>query len=68
MIEIHLGFIKISKPLIYEKNTAFKKLYCDRNNNFIKRQRNILQDRMNTSVVVSKQKYCCRMTNKLINT
>ena len=50
------------------KNTAFEKFLCDRNNSFIKRQLNILQDRMATSIEVSKQKYYCRMTNKLIST
>ena len=60
MIEIHHGLILkipyILKPLIYEKNTAFKKFRCDRNN---KRQINIEG---------SKQKYYCRMTNNQINT
>ena len=68
MIEIHHDLIKKIKSLIYEKNTAFKKFRCDRNNSFIKRQLNILQDRIITSTEASKQKYYCRMTNKLINT
>ena len=68
MIEIHHGLIKKIKSLIYEKNTAFKKFRCDRNNSFIKRQLNILQDRIITAIQASKQKYYCRMTNKLINT
>ena len=68
MIEIHHDLIKKIKSLIYEKNTAFKKFRCDRNNSFIKRQLNILQDRIITSTEASKQKYYCRMTNKLITT
>ena len=68
MIEIHHDLIKKIKSLIYEKNTAFKKFRCDRNNSFIKRQLNILQDRIITSTEASKQKYYCRITNKLINT
>ena len=68
MIEIHHDLIKKIKSLTYEKNTAFKKFRCDRNNSFIKRQLNILQDRIITSTEASKQKYYCRMTNKLINT
>ena len=40
----------------------------DRNNRFIKRQLNILQDCIITAIQASKQKYYCRMTNKLINT
>ena len=65
MIEIHHGLIKKSIPYI-RKNTAFKKLCCDRNNRFIKRQRNILPDRIITSIVATKQKCYCR-TNKFIN-
>ena len=61
-------FNKKIKSLIYEKNTAFKKFRCNRNNSFIKRQLNILQDRIITAIQASKQKYYCRMTNKLINT
>ena len=34
----------------------------------MKRQLNILQDRMATSIEVFKQKYYSRMTNKLIST
>ena len=68
MIEIHHGLIKKSNPLYTKKNTAFKKFRCDRNNSFIKRQLNIFQDRIITAIQASKQKYYCRMTNKLINT
>ena len=49
---------------IYEKNAAFKKFCCNRNNIFIKRHLNILQDRLITSDGASKQKYYCRMSNK----
>ena len=42
------------KSLIYEKNTAFKKFRCNRNNSFIKRQLNILQDRIITGIQASK--------------
>ena len=48
--------------VIYEKNSAFKNFPCDRNISFIKRQLNILQDRLITSTEASKQKYYCRMT------
>ena len=68
MIEIHHGLIKKSNPLSTKKNTAFKKFRCDRNNSFIKRELNILQDRIITAIEASKQKYYCRMTNNLINT
>ena len=43
-----------SKSLIYEKNATVKKFCCDRNNSFIKRQLNILQDRLITSTEASK--------------
>ena len=43
-------FNKKIKPLIYETNTAFKKFRCDRNNSFIKKQINILQDRIITAI------------------
>ena len=55
------------KSLIKEKNTAFKKFCCDRNNSLIKRQLNILQDRIITLIEASKQQYYCKMTNKLVN-
>ena len=61
-------FNKKIKSLIYEKNTAFKKFRCNRNNRFIKRQLNIFRDHTITSIEASKQKYYCRMTNKQINT
>ena len=67
MIEIHHGLIKKQIPYI-QKNTAIKKFRPDRNNTFIKRQLNILQDRIITSIEASKQIYNCRITNKLINT
>ena len=68
MIKIHHGLITKSNPLYMKKNAAFKKFRCDRYNTFIKRQLNIIQHRLMTSSETSKQKYYCRMTNKLINT
>ena len=56
------------KSLTYKKNAAFKKFRCDRNNSLIKRQLNILQDRIITSTEAPKQKCYLRITNKLINT
>ena len=61
-------FNKKTKSLICEKNTAFKKFRCDRNNSFIKRQLNILQDGIITAIQASKIIFYCRMTNTLINT
>ena len=43
-----------SKSLIYEKNATVKKFCCYRNYSFIKRQLNILQDRLITSTEASK--------------
>ena len=62
MIEIHYGLIKKSNPLYTKKIIAFKKCCCDKNNSFIKRQLNILQDRLFTLIEASKLKYYCRMT------
>ena len=59
--------LKKIKFLIYEKNTLFNKFRCGRNNSFIKRQLNILQDRIITLIEASKQQYYCKMTNKLVN-
>ena len=53
MIEIYYGLITKSNPL-YTKNAVFKKFCCDRNNNLMKRQRNILQDCSVTSINASK--------------
>ena len=61
-------FDKEIKSFIYKKNIAFKKFCCDRNNGLIKRQLNILQNHTITSIEASKQKYYCRMINKLTNT
>ena len=55
------------KSLIHEKNITFKRLRSDRRNSCLRRQLNCLQDRLNDSIEASKQKYYCRMTNKLIN-
>ena len=61
MIEILQGLVTKSDNL-YTKNAAFKKFYCDRNNSFIKRQLNILQDHLIALIKASKQKYYCRVT------
>ena len=53
---------------MHEKIVAFKKFRCNRNNSFIKRQLNILQDQLVTSIEASKQKYYCKMATKLIDT
>ena len=55
------------KSLIHEKNITFKRLRSDRRNSCLRRQLNCLQDRLNDSIEASKQKYYCRMTNKLTN-
>ena len=55
------------KSLIHEKNITFKRLRSDRRNSCLRRQLNCLQDRLNDSTEASKQKYYCRMTNKLTN-
>ena len=57
MNKTHHGLIKKINPLYTKKNTEFKNFCCDRNNSFIKRQLNILQDRIITSIEASKQKY-----------
>ena len=44
MMEIHHGLIKKSNQL-HPKKMQYLKIRCDRNNSFIKRQLNILQDR-----------------------
>ena len=65
--------IEICRDLITKWNPLFKKSAAwnfrwGRNNIFIKRQLNVLQDRLITSIEDFKQKYYCGMTNKLINT
>ena len=55
------------KSLIHEKNITCKRLRSDRRNSCLRRQLNCLQDRLNESIESSKQKYYCRMTNKLTN-
>ena len=55
------------KSLIHEKNITFKRLRSDRRNSCLRRQLNCLQDCLNDSIEASKQKYYCRMTNKLTN-
>ena len=55
------------KSLIHDKNIRFKRLRSDRRNSCLRRQLNCLQDRLNDSIEALKQKYYCRMTNKLTN-
>ena len=55
------------KSLICEKNITFKRFRSDRRNICLRKQLNCLQDRLIDSIEVSKQKYCCRMTNNLTN-
>ena len=47
------------KSLIHEKNTKCKRLRSDRRNSGLRRQLNCLQDGLNDSIEVSKQKYYC---------
>ena len=62
-----LWFNSKIKSFIREKNTTFKRFRSDRRNIFLRRQLNCLQDRLNDSIEASKEKYYCRMTNKLTN-
>ena len=55
------------KSLIREKNIIFKRFGSDRRNVFLRRQLKCFQGRLNGSIKASKQKYYCRMTNKLSN-
>ena len=55
MTEIHLGLIIKSSSLYAKKKTVFKRFRIDRSNICL------------NSIAASKQKYYCRMTNKLIN-
>ena len=66
MTEIHHGLI-IKLSLLYTKKLTFKRLRSDRRNSCLSRQLNYFQDRLNDSIEASKQKYYCRMTNKLTN-
>ena len=65
---IHRGLIKRSNPLYKKKIQHLKSFTAIEIIVLIKRQLNILQDRIITSIEASKQKYYCRKTNKLINT
>ena len=56
MTEIQRGLLIKSSPL-----------YTKKNNSYLRTQLNCLQDRLNDSIQASKQKYYCRMTNKLPN-
>ena len=55
------------KSLIRVKNITFKRFRSDRRNICLRRQLNFLRDRLNDLIEASKQKYYCRMTNKLTN-
>ena len=55
------------KSLHTKKNITSKRFRSDRRNRCLRRQLNCLQDRLNDSIEASKQKYYCRMTNKLTN-
>ena len=55
------------KSLIHEKNITFKRFRSDRRNSCLRRQFNCLKDCLNDSIEASKQKYYCRMSNKLTN-
>ena len=57
MTEIHCGLI-MKLSLLYAKKT-FKRFRSDRRNICLGRQLNCLQDRLNDSIEVSKQKYYC---------
>ena len=55
------------KSLMRDKNTTFKRFRRDRRNICLRKQSNCLQDRLNDSTEASKQKYYCKMNNKLTN-
>ena len=62
-----LWFNKKIKFLIQEKYITFKRFRNDTHNICLIRQLNFLQDSLIDSIEASKQKYYCRMTNKLTN-
>ena len=62
-----LCFNKKIKFLIQEKYITFKRFRNDTHNICLIRQLNFLQDSLIDSIEASKQKYYCRMTNKLTN-
>ena len=62
-----LWFDNKIKSLIHEKNITFKQFRNDRRNSYLRRQLICPQDCLNDLIEASKQKYCCRMTNKLTN-
>ena len=64
--EIHCGLIMKLSPLFAKKKT-FKRFRSDRNKICLRRLLNVLQDHLIDSIEASKQKYYCRMTNKLTN-
>ena len=55
------------KSLIHEKNITIKRFRSGRRNSCLTRQILCLQERLNDSIEASKQKYYCKMTNKLTN-
>ena len=55
------------KSLHTKKNITSKRFRSDRRNRCLRRQLNCLQDRLNDLIEASKQKYYCRITNKLTN-
>ena len=62
-----LCFNKKIKFLIQEKYITFKRFRNDTHNICLIRQLNFLKDSLIDSIEASKQKYYCRMTNKLTN-
>ena len=67
MTNIHRGLIIKLSPLYAKKNITVKRCRSDRRNICLRRQLNFLQDCLIDSIEASKQKYYCRMTNKLTN-
>lgn len=69
MTEILHGLIVVKiKFLINEKNEAFKNFYHDRNNICVRRQLKFIQKSLIDLIETSKQKYYCKMNNKLFDT
>ena len=64
--EIHCSLIMKLSPL-YAKKKTFKRFRSARNKICLRRLLNVLQDHLIDSIEASKQKYYCRMTNKLTN-
>ena len=69
MTEILHGLIVVKiKFLINEKNETFKNFYHDRNNICVRRQLKFMQKSLIDLIETSKQKYYCKMNNKLFDT